>query len=1051
MIKRIKRIKKTTSNRGSGLVLVVVALSFLGILMGTLLTLASYLYKIQVYEYSQRDNYNYLEQAMDQVYQNIGNMSTEYIQAAYVQTLQEMSSFDSTTQTYRLGDEAAVNAKFKDLFMQKLIQSDALNYTNLGKRFTEIVSSSTQNYDGTLTSRINIFKEQNIALNINSLKVMLHYIDGSSEIYTSAKKTKYNYKNVTKIVIRNVELTRQASYDRSLDSKGNYKQTISTDIVINRPAFNVNFDQSSLSAETLFSFCIIADSGLEINKVGYDASVKNAENPNVNGDYSLTIAGNVYAASDFYNKGYNAYDVTDKSSAEYKDYIKEMSFTNSDDKYKMIPITKKYDINNPAALLHNQHSVIMNSSASYVDYLYDGKNDNSRYSGIFINGGNDATKNPVRVNIFADKIIVPGTLAVMNSADLTVKGSSAAKEEITANGQVISNSDFKANVWADNVYLGGTTGEGDSANFAADMFIRDDTTVDQKGSSIWINGSYFGYSNSTAADKRTFIPTVAKDADGVNIYQQKVSDDVTENRGHYNSSAIVINGEETTVDLSATKTIYIAGRAYVELSRQKVKDINGKEADMFSTIVKDYKTGESVAIKSTQLAYIPAAYPTDNDSVKDAKYPNTYLVELPSKLQAFYLFTKYFGNSGKVPVVYYTTDVVTNGKTVTKKFCYFDFNYAADKELYAASAGINQTGDSLSKQFIKDYFNYLNWVDAYNSSDNTVVATVPTDIDTNLLEDENAKEYLEDVTSYPDFSVNKITLASAEDASQSVFASGVITTKQADTSLAKSKVNVVTGEAEVSSTLFAGMDAMGNGYKSGTTSKTNLSAANSVNMSTEYLQHYNYLKWSLTDLVSTSDEARFVDSLVDNDKYGEAAITPINKYFNFDVLDGTNNVDTTFGNGYIVKVSNQDITIKDNDDDKMVNGLIITKGDVYFDSNVSSFTGLIVAGGKVYVDSTTPTGECNVTDIKASTLTVNVINACISALKTTDKANEAKTVLKVFKAYANLADGTGNQKEIASSENKVSISQVDYKDYMGYENWTKSVEYDNWYNNRLDN
>ena len=93
-------------------------------------------------------------------------------------------------------------------------------------------------------------------------------------------------KTIAKVVIKNVTLKRSANYSRST-AKGDFTQTISTDIEISRPDFDVSFDGSNTNVNNLFSFCLLADSGVEINKM--PGSV-------------LSINGNIYAASDFYNK-----------------------------------------------------------------------------------------------------------------------------------------------------------------------------------------------------------------------------------------------------------------------------------------------------------------------------------------------------------------------------------------------------------------------------------------------------------------------------------------------------------------------------------------------------------------------------------------------------------------------------------------------------------------------------------------------------------------------------------------------------------------------------
>ena len=107
---------------------------------------------------------------------------------------------------------------------------------------------------------------------------------------------------ISKIVIQNLVLRRTANYQRS-SANGTFTQTISTDVEISRPDFNVQFNTVSADNSVLYDYALIADSGIEINK--------SAASP-------LLINGNVYGGADFYNKNYNQYGVTDEDAkADY--------------------------------------------------------------------------------------------------------------------------------------------------------------------------------------------------------------------------------------------------------------------------------------------------------------------------------------------------------------------------------------------------------------------------------------------------------------------------------------------------------------------------------------------------------------------------------------------------------------------------------------------------------------------------------------------------------------------------------------------------------------
>lgn len=1035
-MKILKNLKKRIRNTGSGLVLVVVALGFVGILVGALLTAAKLLVALQQYEYNARDNFNYLQQAMNRIYQSIGENSNECMQEAYEDTLKYMVVYNATTNTYDTRDDAEVNEHFKDTFMAKLVTSSTLDKTTLARKMQDVISGNEMGkpreggsgVETTLMSRKDAGEDYSITLNVNSLAIIAYDLSGHQMTLQQAKA---NSNKVGKFVIRGVELTRTVDYARSAAGRGKYRQTISTDIVISRPTFDVRFDVSSVDSNSLFDYCIIADSGVEIDNTAPGG---------------VTLSGNVYAASDFYNKDYNNYDGNHGNLA-----AEDLKIYQQEDVYHMNKVSNySYDDSTKLTTLFNKNQLLKNddtyrttgsTTGTVVDnYLYDGENQYSKYSGIYVNG--------TKVLMVSGKVIVPGTVSVMNAGTLTLSG---------INGAGAGNSEM----WVDNLYLGGTsnitsgtTSKGGAvANINANLYVRDDTTIDAEGAELKINGSYFGYSNSTTSDKRTFVPTTAKDSDGNFIYQEVVTngnETIIQNRGHYNSSAMIVNGQDSTLDISDLNTLYIAGRSYIELSRQK----NGTKYDENNNIIEtyqynsktgDYKTGESISVRSTQLAYIPLTNPSADDRVEG----NTYLVDMPDILKTANLFTKYFGynnSASKIPVIMVTENVTTAaGTTAPRTFCYFDFSYAAKEKMYDPNKFDSDVkADDLSASFIKDYMYYFDYFEKYKNSE----PNIPTDVDTDIFNTTSGvlvdlTSTLKDVTNYSSFKAGEISLASADDNTRNYYASGVLT-KALDTDDTTGNITfgVETASDTVVTTLSENIDATGSGiidssYSTGTESGR-------LSMSDQYLRHYNYLKWNLSDIVGSDSEATFINSIVNDANYGEAALTPINKFFNFEKIHNPSAtaayVDEVFGTDHRIIISDSDVTIKDNDSDGIFNGIVITKGDVFFDPNVKTFNGLIVSGGKVYIDSAT------LESINASSLSLEAINACMVAIGS-DKDEQATKVLGLFKSYQGYITSTSTAASTqASADNKLSITQIDYTNYMGYENWMKNVEYDNWYN-----
>lgn len=131
------------------------------------------------------------------------------------------------------------------------------------------------------------------------------------------------------------------------------------------------------------------------------------------------------------------------------------------------------------------------------------------------------------------------------------------------------------------------------------LYIQDDLQLDGVNSDAKIiGGSYFGYSNNTGTD-----------------YNDQ-----------HSSSAIIINGNNASVNLSGLDKLYVNGLAYIDY-------INHNEP---------YRTGETLAVKGNQDIYMVAdAYMGDNFSnpVSEGRGMTAY----DESVIANNLLTKFFG------------------------------------------------------------------------------------------------------------------------------------------------------------------------------------------------------------------------------------------------------------------------------------------------------------------------------------------------------------------------------------------------------------------------
>ena len=199
--------------------------------------------------------------------------------------------------------------------------------------------------------------------------------------------------------------------------------------------------------------------------------------------------------------------------------------------------------------------------------------------------GNESTPTSINGSIYAGNLPAAATtdpdtsIQVTSGASLNVESGDkvVCKGEISVGLNSTFTSAGSVNLWArglnadsvQNVSLSGST------------YFADDLTVTGKNNNVKISGNYYGYGSYESA---TSDDCVAKD--------QYEKSGLT---GAALSSAIVINGKNTTLDLSDTQKLMIAGRNYIASS--KVKANNRSNTN-------DVATGESLTVKGTQLAYL---------------------------------------------------------------------------------------------------------------------------------------------------------------------------------------------------------------------------------------------------------------------------------------------------------------------------------------------------------------------------------------------------------------------------------------------------------------
>lgn len=137
-------------------------------------------------------------------------------------------------------------------------------------------------------------------------------------------------------------------------------------------------------------------------------------------------------------------------------------------------------------------------------------------------------------------------------------------------------------VWANGINtFGGNLTMNNSSNHTSSIYLHDDLTVQRSGNKVDLSGRFYGF-GSTVNDPG-------------------------------NSSAIVINGTNTTLDLSGLDTLKLAGNAYIATKKANsdatINSVADAEAKVELLGNKDVRTGSSISSKAEQMAYlVPPQY-----------------------------------------------------------------------------------------------------------------------------------------------------------------------------------------------------------------------------------------------------------------------------------------------------------------------------------------------------------------------------------------------------------------------------------------------------------
>lgn len=169
-------------------------------------------------------------------------------------------------------------------------------------------------------------------------------------------------------------------------------------------------------------------------------------------------------------------------------------------------------------------------------------------------------------------LVLEDALRVISKGDITVEGPSSTLTVRDMAGQ-------DNRVYAKNINLHSGTASLDSK-----VYVANDLTLDGVGSRVALTKEYYGYGNSAFNG----------------LLGEPAADPAA-------SSAIIINGRDSTVDMSAVTRLLLAGRSYISPRLGNTAGHMGSDTSGLTSSSSPVMMGESIAVKGGQVAYLVPA------------------------------------------------------------------------------------------------------------------------------------------------------------------------------------------------------------------------------------------------------------------------------------------------------------------------------------------------------------------------------------------------------------------------------------------------------------
>lgn len=275
-------------NQGSSFVVVVVSLTFIGIIALALLSVTLMNYKRMALSKKNDSTYYAVEKAADQLKTGLVDEANNALQKAYLQLEPEMKFFDTTDGVYKFLSDDEANKRLKKYFISYL-------YAALGG------SDQNQQY-----AKLCTYIAGDSQANLVDPTTASNLLGTSYSFGITAKMDEVN--QVYQIEVKGL------LFESDPSENDGYVQNLYTDFTIAAPELDIKFNSITSDTDSFLNYILIADDGFEIQGQGTNK-------------FNTTISGNVYAGVDWdanqitfdsaYRNRYNYDDVSSINSGIY--------------------------------------------------------------------------------------------------------------------------------------------------------------------------------------------------------------------------------------------------------------------------------------------------------------------------------------------------------------------------------------------------------------------------------------------------------------------------------------------------------------------------------------------------------------------------------------------------------------------------------------------------------------------------------------------------------------------------------------------------------------